>query len=274
MMKAFLHFVCGGCLSLPFLLCACGAKSGSADDAGNIPPEAQEAKQALQGIWIDSETELVSFYAKGDSIFYPDTINAPVRFFIRQDTLFMVGSMTTSYPIDKMDGHLFSFRSSTGDLVKLIRSENPNDTLYFTHREAATLTYNEVVKKDTVVYNDGERYHCYVYVNPSQQKVYKTSYTDEGIAVENVYYDNIIHLCVYKGRECLFSRDYGKKDFAGLVPDDFLEQAILQDMVMGKADNQGCHFHATVGIPDDASCYAVDICVDYDGQAEMKLMGY
>ena len=102
--------------------------------------------------------------------------------------------------------------------MKLVRSEDPNDSIYFIHRQAATLTYNEVVKKDTVVFHGGERYHCYVYVNPSRLKVYKTSYTDEGIAVENVYYDNVIHICVYKGKTCLFSQDYTRKSFTGLVP--------------------------------------------------------
>ena len=38
----------------------------------------------MQGIWIDQETETVSFCAKGDTIYYPDTANVPVRFFIRK----------------------------------------------------------------------------------------------------------------------------------------------------------------------------------------------
>ena len=85
------------------------------------------------------------------------------------------------------------------------------------------------------MFHGGERYHCYVYVNPSRLKVYKTSYTDEGIAVENVYYDNVIHICVYKGKVCLFSRDYTRKSFTGLVPSGFLNQAILSNMVFSEA---------------------------------------
>ena len=241
---------------------------------GGLPPEDKEAKRSLQGIWIDKETETVLFYAKGDSIFYPDTTNVPLRFFVCQDTLYMAGGDTVAYPIDKIGAHFFKFHSVTGDIVELVRSENPADTLYFTHKQTATLTYNEVVKKDTVVYHGGDRYHCYVYVNPSRLKVRKTNYTDEGIAVENVYYDNVIHICVYKGRTCLFSRDYSKKSFTGMVPESFLGQAILSNMEFDRADRDGCHFNATVCIPDDAGCYMVGICVDYAGKPEMELLEY
>lgn len=274
-MKGRLHdSMWGAALALAFVWGSCTPGAGRQGGGSAEPPEDLDAKRALQGIWIDRETETVTFRAKGDSIFYPDTANVPVRFFIRRDTLFMVGAGTTAYPIDKQGRHFFSFHSVTGDIVELVRSENPADTLYFTHREPATLTYNEVVKKDTVVYHAGERYHCYVYVNPSRLKVHKTSYTDGGIAVENVYYDNVIHICVYKGRTCLFSRDYNKKSFTGLVPAEFLNQAILSNMVFEQADAAGCHFNATVCIPDDASCYMVGICVDYDGDVGMELLEY
>ena len=113
-----------------------------------------------------------------------------------------------------------------------------------------------------------------MYVNPSRLKVRKTNYTDEGIAVENVYYDNVIHICVYKGKSCLFSHDYNKKSFAGIVPAGFLSQAILSNMEFEHADKAGCHFKATVCIPDDASCYMVGICVGYNGKVKMELLEY
>ena len=187
--------------------------------------------------------------------------------------------LTVGIVANKLSEHTFKEKPvlntvEAGDVVKLVRSEDPNDSIYFIHRQAATLTYNEVVKKDTVVFHGGERYHCYVYVNPSRLKVYKTSYTDEGIAVENVYYDNVIHICVYKGKVCLFSRDYTRKSFTGLVPSGFLNQAILSNMVFSEADPHGCHFNATVCIPDDASCYMVNICVGYDGKPTMELLEY
>ena len=268
------YILYGGLLTLlPFFM-ACDGDASHAEPERSVVKEDLEAKRTLQGIWIDKETGTVSLKIKGDSIFYPDTANFPVRFFIRLDTLYLAGADTTTYPIDKVEQHLFKFHSSTGTVVELVRSENPADSLYFMHDKPATLTYNEVTKKDTVVYQNGERYHCYVYVNPSNAKVYKNSYTDEGIAVENVYYDNVIHICVYKGRVCLFSRDYSKKDFTGLIPSGFLNQAILSNMEFEAADNQGFHFNATVCIPDDASCYMVGICVDCKGKVGMELLEY
>lgn len=256
------------------LLGGCAGGGNGASGKVGLPPEDEEAKRALQGIWINKETETVAFYVKADSIFYPDTANTPVRFAIREDTLYMTGAETTAYPIDKIGRNFFKFHSAMGDIVELVRSGNPADSFYFTRRQAVTLTYNEVLKKDTVVYYGGERYHCYVYVNPSRLKVHKTNYTDEGIAVENVYYDNVIHICVYKGRTCLFSRDYSKKSFTGMVPESFLGQAILSNMEFDRADRDGCHFNATVCIPDDAGCYMVGICVDYAGKPEMELLEY
>ena len=194
-MKWIHHIIYGSLLVSVAAWTSCGTRDNRTPNRDTPEPEDQEAKKALQGIWIDQETETVSFCAKGDTIYYPDTANVPVRFFIRKDTLFLAGGGdTTAYPIDKRGNHLFHFHSATGDVVKLVRSEDPNDSIYFIHRQAATLTYNEVVKKDTVVFHGGERYHCYVYVNPSRLKVYKTSYTDEGIAVENVYSVSYTHL--------------------------------------------------------------------------------
>ena len=270
------HYIimCAGLLPVLLGVAACREGSTGPGTPENRMEEDLEAKQALQGIWVDKETETVSFRVKGYSIFYPDTANVPVRFFVRQDTLYMAGATPTAYPIDKRGLHSFNFHSSTGEIIELVRSDNPADTLYFMHKQPATLTYNEVVKKDTVVYRGGERYHCYVYVNPSTLKVHKTSYTDEGIAVENVYYDNVIHVCVYKGRDCLFSRDYNKTSFTGLVPAGFLNQAILSNMEFDKAAADGFHFRATVCIPDDASCYMVGILVDDKGKAGMELLEY
>ena len=59
----------------------------------------------------------------------------------------------------------------------------------------------------------GTRYRGYVYINPSKMKVIKTVYSDEGIGVDNVYYDNVIHICVYEGKKLLYGKDITKKSF-------------------------------------------------------------
>ncbi|MCD8317459.1 MAG: DUF4738 domain-containing protein, partial [Paraprevotella sp.] len=176
-MKLLPNILWGVIRCRPLIVGGCGKNHKETAEKDVPQPEDLKAKQALQGIWTDEETETVAFYAKGDSIYYPDTTNVPVRFYIWKDTLYLIGGDTVAYPIDKRGPHIFDFHSSTGEIVKLVRSEDPNDSLYFTHKGATTLTYNEVVKKDTVVLHDGELYHCYEYVNPSRKKVYKKIYT-------------------------------------------------------------------------------------------------
>lgn len=258
------------CLSA-VLMMACGGGAGpKAGDSAAV--SADSTLRLLQGIWMDEETGLAFMKVNGDSVFYPDTMNVPLRIEVRGDTLALVGRETVSYPIDRISRNLFYFHSTTGDMVRLRKSEDLNDTVYFVHKTPDPIVYNEVVKKDTVVYREGERYRCYIYVNPSQHKVYKQSFTSAGVAVENVYYDNVIHICVYQGKVCLFSRDYSRKSFAEVIPEGFLQQAILSDMKYGFTDSEGFHFYATVCIPDGASCYVTDICVTPKGGVSMKLM--
>ncbi len=56
------------------------------------------------------------------------------------------------------------------------------------------LNQNTLIKRDTVVVRGDEKYHLYVQVNPTSYKVYKSSYNDDGVEVDNVYYDNIVNL--------------------------------------------------------------------------------
>ena len=62
-------------------LVGCNRQSGSS------PAESQEAKQMLQGVWMDSEGGDVSFRVKGDTIFYSDTTSMPAYFRIIGDSL-------------------------------------------------------------------------------------------------------------------------------------------------------------------------------------------
>ena len=55
-------------------LASCKRKS---DVAVVRTAENQQAKAMLQGIWVDSETEEVSFRVKGDTIFFPDSTSRP-----------------------------------------------------------------------------------------------------------------------------------------------------------------------------------------------------
>lgn len=230
--------------------------------------ESGQAKALLQGIWIDSETDEVVFRAKGDTIFYPDSTSMPAYFKIVNDSLVLDKQ---PYPILKQAANLFYFRNQTGDIVKLRKSDDPNDALYFTHEQAQTLTMvSEIQKCDSVVVYSGQRYHWYIAINPTKYKVTKTIYNNDGVGVENVYYDNIIHISIYRGAERLFSCDYRKQMFDRLIPAEFLKQAILGNMRYGSTDERGFHFDATLCVPDGA-CYIVSIVIDFAGQSSMEL---
>lgn len=125
-------------------------------------------------------------------------------------------------------GAYFWFHSAVGDVIRLHKSDTENDSLAFIHTQEIPV-YNEVIKKDSVVTYDNVRYRGYVYINPSKIKVMRPGVSEEGLGVDNVYYDNIIHICVYEGRKSLYAKDITKQMFKG-GSDDFLQWAILSDM--------------------------------------------
>ena len=181
-------------LTLIAMFSSCRSRQGSESVAEPIMADTV-AMHRLEGIWLDDETDAVVFRIVGDSIFYPDTINLPARFAIFDDTLVVYGSTDARYPIDHIGDYTFTYQSLTGEM-KVRRSDDPEDTLFFTHREYAPILLEQRLRRDTIVFAEGERYHLYIDVSPTQRRVYKTIYTDEGMAVENAYFDNIIHISV------------------------------------------------------------------------------
>lgn len=226
----------------------------------------------LQGVWVDAETGDVSFQVKGDTIFYSDTTSMPAYFKIIGDSL-VLGS-GTSYAVVKQSPNLFWFTNQNGDMVKLQKSDDPVVGLEFVRDKPQVLTYTQQVKKDSVVMFNGERYHWYVAINPTKYKVVSRTYNDDGLEVENVYYDNIMHISVFHGSRQLFSSDIRKQDYKKLIPANFLEEAILSAMDFTHIDAEGLHFNATVCRPDGASCYMVDTQIAFTGQQTMKLLEY
>ena len=260
------------CLPLLLLLTvlvSCGHKDGTTASA---PVESKQAKALLQGIWVDAETGEVLFRAKGDTIYYPDSTSMPTYFMVADDSL-MLGDQ--HYPIMKQSPHQFWFKNHTGDLVKLNKSDDPNDALIFSHEEPLTLTMvSEMQKKDSVVIFGGQRYHWYIAINPTRYRVAKTTYNDDGVGVENIYYDNIINISIYKGAERLYSSDFKKQMYNTQIPDSFLGQAILGNMEFDHVDEEGFHFNATICVPDGAACYLVSTDIGFNGDLSMKLMEY
>ena len=92
---------------------------------------------------------------------------------------------------------------------------------------------------------------------------------DDGVQVDNVYFDNIINLNVFHGANKLFSHDFKKKDFRNKVPESFLEQAVLSDLLFERIDEKGIHYLAVLAMPDSSLSYQVKIVVSYQGKLEI-----
>lgn len=253
------------------LLVGCTHRQGDGSTANN-DTESREAKEMMQGVWLDAESGDVSFRVKGDTIFYADSTSMPTYFKIIGDSL--IFSSGTKYFIEKQTQHLFWFKNQNGDIVKLEKSDDPDAISEFVHDTPRIMTYTHQVKIDSVVSYNGERYHWYIAINPTKYKVVKRTYNEDGMEVDNIYYDNIMHISVYKGAQKLYSSDFRKQQYSQKVPAGFLQEAILANMEYSHADAAGLHFTATLCIPDGASCYLVESLISYNGQMTMKTIEY
>ena len=169
------------CVLLLAALMGCGQRAGDAK-----LPESKEAKQLLQGVWSGEDTEDVVFQLRGDSVYYPDSTSMPAFFRVYDDTLY-IGS-SARYHIEKHTNHVLWFKGSDGEVVKLVKGDGDEDKELFERNKTQILTLAEVLKKDTVVSYNGNRYHLYIAVNPTKYKVVRHTINDDGLDVENVYY--------------------------------------------------------------------------------------
>ena len=217
------------------LLAACNSSKNP--HSSSRQEEDLSAKELLQGIWLDDETESPLMRIEGDTIYYADAQSAPITFKIIRDTLYTYGNDTTYYKIDKQG-----------------------------EQEMIIPTYTEVTKRDSVVNYNGNRYRAYVYINPSKMRVVKTIYTEDGISMDNVYYDNVMHICVYEGKKSLFASDITKQMFESVVPADFLMQAILSDTKFVKVDRNGFLYQAVLSIPESSIYSIANLTVSFSGE--------
>ena len=233
-------------------------------------PDDKEAKEMLQGVWVDEESGDVSFRVSGDTLYFADTTSMPTYFRIYKDSLYLASG--TAYSIVKHTEHLFWFNNQNGDLLKLQKSDDDDADIEAT--APSVLTYTHQVKIDSVAAYNGNRYHWYIAINPTKYKVTKRTFNEDGLEVENVYYDNIMHISVFQGARQIYSSDFRKQQYQGLVPAAFLEDAILANMVFSHIDAAGLHFNATLCIPDGATCYMVESTISYTGVLSMQLVEY
>jgi len=253
------------------LLPSCNSKK-EVKEVSEVTEKANSSFSAnVQGIWINDDTDSPFFMVRGDSVYYPDSTSISQSIKIQGDTLLLGND---SYKLESLSEYRLSFQSLTGETVSLTKSTSREDSLYFMVSHKHPVIYTEVTNRDTVTTFNGTRYHSYITINPSSNKVYKTSFNDEGVAVQNCYFDNVIHLSVYEGKQRLFGSNFTKDLFSSLIPEQFLNQATLSDIKFGHTDKNGFHFDATVCIPEGAACYMVDVTIGFDGDATYKLMDY
>ena len=247
-------------------LLSCAEKTSENTDT----QEDTVAKQMLQGVWMN-EDEVVAMRVAGDTISYSDSTMAPAYFAVISDSLVIRGATETRYEIVKQTEHLFEFRNHVGDIVKLMKSDNPGDAEAFTKQAAPRINQNQLIKRDTVAVVADRKYHVYVQVNPSTYKVIRSTYNQEGMMVDNIYYDNIINVCIYDGGTRLFSRDMRKQDFAAHVPENFIRQSILSDITVDAITSEGVTLDAALCMPDTPTAYIVKMTVSPKGKLTMKV---
>ena len=240
---------------------------------GNNAPqeESREAKALLQGTWMDNETEDVLFRMKGDTVYYADSTSMPAYFKVVGDTLYI--GKNTGYHREKHTAHILWFKNQNGGLMKLekVDEEELRDVEEKPQPETTIQSLTGVLKRDTVVFKDGKRFHCYIAINPTRYKVTYQTVNEDGLSVDEVFYDNIVNICIVKDGYQIFKRDMHKKDYAGQVENDFLEKAILNDMNFKKVDAEGFHFTASLCQPNGASCYLVDNIIGEKGGIHFQL---
>lgn len=255
-------------VSLLLLLTSC--KDGSKDTVVQ-ETEDKQAKAELQGIWLNEDDEAVSMKVKGDSIYYADSTFASVHFEIIADTLVLNGFRETRYPIIRREKHILQFKNQTGDIIRLTKTDNPDAySSIFERQVKPEINQNQLLKRDSVIISGDDKFHIYIQVNPSRYKVFHTSLNADGVQIENVYYDNIINVCIYKGGERLFSRNIYKKDLRKYVPAEYLDQSILSDIVIDKVTQTDIELLAQVCVPDSPTFYTILLKVSKNGNMTLS----
>lgn len=261
-------------LILPFVFVTVMFISVSCDKRGSVSEQnlASDsiARVQLQGSWEDEYMGNVVFTILGDTIFYNDSLSAPALFSVKGDTLFVGTEGEISYLIKKLTKSALILIPSNGEELSLIKSE---ETVRPIRNDVSKVAINQgkKIKRDTVMIASGKRYHVYSQVNPTTYKVFLQETNPDGLEVETVYYDNFVYIGVYGEKGKIFGQDIKKQDFSALVPENFLSQAILSDILFGRATSEGVSFTAILAIPDSETSYRVNILISPDGKKSLTL---
>ena len=229
-----------------------------------------KVKSQLQGVWLDKNTESPVLKFEGDSLLYASKSDVPMSYLMTNDTLFVRGVRTVAYRVLEQTEHTLSVQTPMGDEVSMYKDEQGAITI---EQPKSSLVKSEqrVSKKDKIVMVGRNRYRGYVTINPTTIKVVRPGVTEDGFSVDNVYYDNIIHICVYEGKKELCGKDIKRSIFKEIIPSDFLAVSILEDMTfLGVQDNRFL-FRAVLCVPD-GPCYYAHVLIDKENKIETILI--
>lgn len=255
-------------IALAALLAMAGCRRGT-DTAAN---EDRQAKQMLQGIWMDDENENAVFWVRGDSIFYPDSTSQPAKFWVYGDSLYIQGhTELRHYKITKQAPHLFKFINEMGDEVKLTKDSGETLRGQFNVYRPYAINVLRHYSSDTLFHADGSRWEVKVKVEPTTDPVIKTDYNDVGIEVDNLYLDNQARVTVLFDGVVVYDHDFVKDEFARYMPKDMVSKSMLRYMDLFGADSTSVYLDATVGIPDASSSYVIETRIQRDGKTSMRV---
>lgn len=228
----------------------------------------------LQGVWSNAESGDLSFYADGDSIYFPDSTSVPCYFCIVGDSLALEGTGISKYLIIRQTPHLFVFKNLNGEQIKLKKIDDNSYISHFSHKKVMQRS-DKIINKDSTLTYRNEKIRFVIHIAQGNEKVYKHTYSSDGMLVGNTYYDNdvFVKLDIQKENEknTVFDAQLKKQDFAKIVPASFISQAIFSSLQYAKTDSKGVHFSAVFSLPETVVnvCYNVDLCIDRKGQLEI-----
>ena len=266
-MKKLQTFIIG--ISVITAIVSCG----NTPEKNNTPSEDLEAKKTMQGIWVDELEGNCVLRAKGDTIFYTDSLSEPVKFHIYADTLYLESSHPSKYKLNKLSEHILRFVNNDGDEISLVKSNDKSLIALFEKikRSIDHINQGELIKRDSIISAGDKRLHAYIQVNPTTFKVYQTSVNDDGVTVDHAYFDNIVHIALYDGARKIINRDYRKKDFSAYVPKEYIDKCILSDIIIEKTTPEEVTFVAILSTPDTYTSYHINIMVGIDGNIKMSV---
>ena len=149
-----------------------------------------------------------------------------------------------------------------------------DDAVQFTHQKPKGCQQNQLIKRDTIVSYNNVGCTLLCHRQPLLPiRFVKASYNDEGVEVDNVYYDNIVNLNVYHGAmKTLLGGDFRKQQFKHIVPSKLSESELSSAIDLHDSiDKNGVHYIAVLVIPDSMSSYEVLLTVSYTGHLQMRL---